>query len=170
MRRGSVFVAAVLALALLVPPAFGEVKIGVLNTARALKESAMGKKAQDQFRSEGEKMIEPINRLREQVDKLKDDLKKKSTVLSDDQKRSMADDIDRKDRDSKRKLEDMQVELRKKEAETMRGLQEELAGVVDEIGKREHYTLILENVVTVYYADAVDITDEVIKMLDARKK
>ncbi len=128
----------------------------------------MGKRAQEQFRGEGEKMLEPINRLREQVDKLKDDLKKKATVLSDDQRRTMADEIDRKDRESKRKLEDMQVELRKKEAETMRGLQEQLAGVVDEIGKRDNYTLIFENVVTVYYADAIDITDEVIKMLDAR--
>jgi outer membrane protein len=169
MIRGSLFVAALLTFVTLAPPAFAENKVGVLHTARALKESTMGKKAQEQFRTEGEKMLEPINRLREQVDKLKDDLKKKATVLSDDQKRSMADEIDRKDRESKRKLEDMQVELRKKEAETMRGLQEELAGVVDEIGKRDNYTLILENVVTVYYTEAIDITDEVIKMLDARK-
>ena len=106
----------VLAATLPALPATGaDFKIGVVDLQRALNESSSGKKAKDQFKGEFEKMQNGLKAEKDALDRLKDDLDKKSAVLNDDQKKTKMEDFERRRRDLRRKLEDSDAELRKKD-------------------------------------------------------
>ncbi|MCC6848900.1 MAG: OmpH family outer membrane protein [Deltaproteobacteria bacterium] len=148
-----------------------DLKVGIVDLQRALNESSAGKKAKDQFKGEFEKMQNGLKSEKDSLDRLKDDLDKKSTVLSEDQKKTKMEDFERRRRDLRRKLEDSDAELRKKDQELTGSILKDLAVVIQEIGEREGYTLILENSSSsvLYGSKSIDITDSVIKAFDAKR-
>ena len=153
------------------PVRAADIKIGIVDLQRALNESAAGKKAKDQFKGEFDKMQDSLKKEKDALDKLKDDLDKKSVVLKDDQRKAMMDDFDRRRTDLRRKLEDSDAALRKKDQELTGSILKDLAVVIQEIGEREGYTVILENSSSsvLYGSKSIDITDEAIKAFDAKK-
>lgn len=152
------------------PVAAADFKIGVVDLQRALNESSSGKKAKDQFKGEFEKMQDGLKREKDQLDRLKEDLDKKSVVLNDDQRKIKMEDFERRRRDLRRKLEDADAELRKKDQELTGSILKDLAIVIQEIGEREGYTVILENSSSsvLYGSKSIDITDSVLKAFDAK--
>lgn len=148
-----------------------DLKIGIVDLQRALNESSAGKKAKDQFKGEFEKMQSGLKSEKDALDRLKDDLDKKSVVLSEDQRKTKMEDFERRRRDLRRKLEDSDAELRKKDQELTGSILKDLAVVIQEIGEREGYTLILENSSSsvLYGSKSIDITDAVIKAFDAKR-
>ncbi len=150
--------------------AAADLKIGIVDLQRALNESSAGRKAKDQFKGEFEKMQDGLKREKDQLDRMKDDLDKKSVVLKEDQRKNMADDFERRRRDLRRKLEDSDAELRKKDQELTGSILKDLAVVIQEMGEREGYTVILENSSSsvLYGAKSIDMTDAVIKAFDAK--
>ena len=172
MTRGTIWVAVASAVLALAAPAFAEVKIGIVDLQRALNESAAGKKAKEQFKVEFDRMQGSLKGEKDKLDKMKDDLDKQSAVLKADDRKAKADEFERRQRDLRRKLEDSDAELRKKDQELTGDILKELAVVIQEIGERENYTVVLENSSSsvLYGAKSIDMTDEVIKTFDARKK
>ncbi len=175
MTRGRFHVAtALVALAMLglARPAAAELKIGIVDLQRALNESAAGKKAKEQFKAEFDKTQNALKAEKDRLDKMKDDLDKQSTILKADERKAKADEFDRRQRDLRRKLEDSDAELRKKDSELTGDILKDLAEVIQQIGQRDNYTVILENSSSsvLYGAKSIDVTDEVIRTFDARKK
>ena len=152
------------------PARAADFKIGIVDLQRALNESGAGKKAKEQFKGEFERMQNGLKGEKDSLDRLKDELDKKSAVLSDDQKRTKAEDFERRRRDLRRKLEDSDAELRKKDQELTGSILKDLAVVIQEIGEREGYTVILENSSSsvLYGSKSIDMTDSVIKAFDAK--
>jgi len=171
MRLLTLVLSMVLALAMPARPAVAaDFKIGVVDLQRALNESSSGRKAKEQFKGEFEKMQNGLKNEKDALDRLKDDLDKKSAVLSDDQRKIKMEDFERRRRDLRRKLEDSDAELRKKDQELTGSILKDLAVVIQEIGEREAYTVILENSSNsvLYGSKSIDITDSVIKAFDAK--
>jgi len=171
MTRFTVICMMALTIALAARPALAaDFKIGIVDLQRALNESSAGKKAKDQFKGEFEKMQNGLKGEKDALDKLKDDLDKKSAVLSEDQRKTKMDDFERRRRDLRRKLEDSDAELRKKDQELTGSILKDLAVVIQEIGEREGYTVILENSSSsvLYGSKSIDMTDAVIKAFDAK--
>jgi outer membrane protein len=176
MTRGRFHVAVALValtvLALTAVPASADIKVGIVDLQRALNESVAGKKAKEQFKGEFDKMQGSLKGEKDRLDKMKDDLEKQSVVLKPDERKAKADEFERRQRDLRRKLEDSDGELRKKDQELTGDILKDLAEVIQEIGARENYTVILENSSSsvLYGAKSIDMTDEVIRTFDARKK
>ena len=174
MRRFILITAQLAMMLALVLPALpvsaADFKVGIVDLQRALNESSSGKKAKDQFKGEFEKMQNGLKSEKDSLDRLKEDLDKKSAVLSDDQKKAKMEDFERRRRDLRRKLEDSDAELRKKDQELTGSILKDLAVVIQEIGEREGYTVILENSSSsvLYGSKSIDITDSVIKAFDAK--
>lgn len=172
MTRGTIYVAVASAVLALAAPAFAEIKIGIVDLQRALNESAAGKKAKEQFKVEFDRMQGSLKGEKDKLDKMKDDLDKQSAVLKADDRKAKADEFERRQRDLRRKLEDSDAELRKKDQELTGDILKDLAVVIQEIGQRDNYTVVLENSSSsvLYGAKSIDMTDEVIKTFDSRKK
>jgi len=172
MKRTTFCVALVLVLVAAARPVRAELKIGIVDLQRALNESVAGKKAKEQFKVEFDRMQNSLKSEKDRLDRLKEDLDKKSVVLKEEERKTMAEDFERKRRDLRRKLEDSDAELRKKDSELTGDILKDLAVVIQQIGERDGYTVILENSSSsvLYGSKSIDLTDEVIKTYDARKK
>ena len=164
----AVALAAIVAVA---TPARAELKVALVDVQRALNESQAGKAAKDKFKVEFDKMQNSLKGEKDRLDKMKDDLEKKSVVLKESERKNLADDFEAKRRDLRRKLEDSDAELRKKDQELTGDILKDLADVIQKIGEREGYTLILESSSSpvLYGSKTIDITDEVIRTYDTKK-
>jgi outer membrane protein len=170
MRSITLILAAALMLIASAVPAAAQLKVGLVDVQRALNESQAGKKAKDQFKVEFDRMQNSLKGEKDRLDRLKDDLEKKSVVLKESERKTMADDFEAKKRDLRRKLEDSDAELRKKDSELTGDILKQLAEVIQQIGEREGYTMILESSSSpvLYGSKSIDLTDEVIRTYDAK--
>lgn len=161
-----VLLGAALAFAVLLKPAMGEeLKIGYIDIQRALNESEQGQKAKRHFKEQLDRLQKDLERQKDQVDSLKDQLAKKGLVMKEEERRSLEQDYQRKLREFERAYEDSQGELQQKDAELTRDLIQDIQVVIQKYGKDKGYTFILEQSGSgLLYADSdLDITDEIIE-------
>lgn len=142
-----------------------DLKIGYVDLQKALNESEGGKKAKNELEGVIKSKQVLIDEKGKDIERLKEELGKQSSVLSADALKSKQNELDRKMRDYQRYVQDAQDEVKKKEFELTKEILLELKGIVDDIGKNEKYLIILEKAEgVVLYADtAIDITERVIK-------
>ena len=163
-------VAALLAILCLPGLAAADAKIGYVDLQRALNESAAGKKAKEDFRGQVEKLETQLKGKKEELDRLKSELETKGTVMADTQRRKLESEFEQKRLDLKRRFEDSQAELQKKDQELTGRIIQDLQGIIKEVGDRDGYTLILElgSSPVLYYKKSADITDEVLSVYNKR--
>lgn len=143
-------------------------KIAVVNLQTVLETSVAGKAAQ--------------NELKTQRDKLEADLKQKGTELQELGKRLQREAMvmsketrEEKERELRIKESDLQA-LQKKyrgdwqdlERKLMAQLQKDISDLVSEIGKKEGYLLVLSSIGVLYSQPTADITSRLIQELNAK--
>jgi outer membrane protein len=155
--------------ALSVPAAAADVKIAVVNLQTVLETSVAGKAAQDQLKS--------------QRDKLEADLKQKGSELQELEKRLQRDSMvmsketrEDKEREFRIKASDFQAlqkkyrgDLQDLERQLMGDLQKDISALVSEIGKKEGYQLVISNIGVLYSQPSIDITARLVQELNAAK-
>jgi outer membrane protein len=67
-------------------------------------------------------------------------------------------------------MSDQQQELRQKEGEMTADILKQLEKIVNEVGKAEKFTLILERSQILYSDQGIDITNKVIEVYNSRSK
>jgi outer membrane protein len=117
-------------------------------------------------------MQKQVDNQRVEAEKLRDDLEKKGQLLSADARRDKQENLERKVRDVRRLVDDLQKELQKKEQELLAKVLNDVSGIVQRIGKEKGYTLIVERRggSVVYGAPEADITDDVVRAFDDESK
>jgi len=103
---------------------------------------------------------------------MKESLEKQGLLLTPEARAAKEKELQTKVRDFQRWGEDTQNELKQKQIEMERNISSGLAKVVQEIGAKEGYTVILgknENIV-LFTSKSIDLTDRVIKAYDMQKK
>jgi outer membrane protein len=172
MSGGRAVLAATLFAILCVPSlAAADVKIGYVDLQRALNESSAGKKAKEDFRGQVDRLESQLKGKKEELDKLKSDLETKGTVMADAQRKKLETEFEQKRLDLKRRFEDSQQELQKKDQELTGRIIQDLQAIIKEVGDRDGYTLILElgSSPVLYYKKSADITDDVLSAYNAKK-
>lgn len=172
IRLGRVGLATAL-LSILAAPglAAAEAKIGYVDLQRALNESAAGKKAKQDFRAQVERLESQLKSKKEELDRLKEELERKGMVMRDEERKKLEDEFEQKRLDLKRRFEDSQAELQKKDQELTGKIIQDLQAIIKEIGDRDGYTLILElgTSPVLYYKKSADITDEILSVYNAKR-
>jgi outer membrane protein len=105
-----------------------------------------------------------------ELEKLKNDLDKKGLLLRDDERRNLEAELQRRYVNYQRTMSDQQQELRQREGEMTGNILKDLEKIVDELGKAEKFTLILERSQILYSDQAIDITNRVIEAYNSRTK
>lgn len=146
-----------------------ELKIGYVDLQRALNESDAGKRAKEDFRGQLEKLQGDLKRKKDELDRMKEQIEKKAAVLKDEERRNMEKDFQRKVRDFERSYKDSQAELQGKDGEMTARILSELQEIIQDFGREEDFTLILEASNNVLYgATSADLTDRVISAYNQR--
>jgi outer membrane protein len=158
-------------LVVLLLPSLGwaDFKIGYVDLQRALNDSNAGKKAKAEFKTRVDGLEKQLKAKKEEVDRLKAQLEKQSVVLSDLERRKLEGDFQHKTLDLKRRFEDSQVELQKKDAELTGKILKGLQKIVKDIGDDRGYDLVLELGASpvLYYKKGDDLTEEVLEKYNA---
>ncbi|MCX8026503.1 MAG: OmpH family outer membrane protein [Thermodesulfovibrionales bacterium] len=167
----AVFVSLVLSLCL-VMPAQATIKVGIVDLLKALNESEQGKKSISEIEAMRKSKQSVIEEKGKRIEQLKSDLEKQASVLSADAKKSKEDEIERLIREFQRLVSDSTNELQKKQREIEVEMIKELKVIIENIGKEEKFTYIVESSEggLLYFDKAVDITDTVIKKFNESKK
>jgi len=145
-------------------------KIGILDLQKVLNECDAGKKAKSDLEALIKSKESVIEKKGVEIEKLKSELQKQASVLSAEARKSKEDELERLVRDYQRIVQDSQSEVKKKEGELTEAIIKGVHDLVDEMGKKEGYTVIIEKTLALYLNEDLDITDDVIKRYNKSKK
>ena len=146
------------------------IKIGFIDIQRIISESQAGKKAKDRFQAQVKKAEADVQKERTDLERIKNDLDKKGPLLKDDERRNLEADFQKRSVTLQRTMGDYQQDLQRKNNEMMAEILKELEQVVNDVGKAEKFTLILEKTQILYSDQATDITTKVIEAYNSRVK
>ena len=146
------------------------VKIGFIDVQRAINESVAGKRARDRFQAQVKKAESDLVKEKQELERLKSELDKKSPLVKDDERRNLEADLQRRAVNYQRAMGDQQQELRQREGEMTGDILKELEKIVTEVGKADKFTIILERSQILYSDQATDITNKVIEVYNSRSK
>jgi outer membrane protein len=143
-------------------------KIGVIDVMKLQEKSKAFQKVRKGLQEKFVAMEKKLEKERNEVIKLEQELKKQSMMLSLDAKEDKRQDLEKKIRRFKFMQSETAEEAKALELEARKKVIKEIEKVVDKIGKKEGYVIILERrtVGLIYYKDAIDLTDEVTKAYD----
>ncbi|HEX7637098.1 MAG TPA: OmpH family outer membrane protein [Burkholderiaceae bacterium] len=144
-------------------------KIGYVNSERVLREAEPAKRAQQRLEAEFGKREKDLNdenaALRAQAEKLDRD----SPTLSEAEKARRQKELVDADRDLQRKHREFQEDLTQRKNEELSNVADRANRAIKQIGDSEHYDIILQDQLVIYYSPKVDITQKVIDALNAGK-
>lgn len=143
-------------------------KVGVFDPARILSNSKLGQKLQDdlnQFRVTKEA---ELRRTQEDFDKRLQQYKAGVDTMSPERREEVEGDLGTRRRDLERDARDADAELTRRRQKAVRDIEQEVAAILDDYGKRNGFTLVLQRDLCAFAADSIDISDELVKLLDAR--
>lgn len=163
----------VLFLTLLCVPAVeaqDRVKIGFIDIQRAISDSNAGKRAKERFQAQVKKAEAELLKEKTELERLKADLDKKGPLMKEEERRNLEADLQRRYVNYQRTMTDQQQELRQKEGALTGDILKELEKIVNEIGKSDKFTLILERNQILYSDQGIDVTNKVIELYNSRNK
>lgn len=147
-----------------------KIKIGYIDIQRVISESQAGKRARERFQAQVKKAEADIVKERQELDRLKSELDKKGPLLKEDERRNIESDLQKRSVNLQRNMADHQQELQAKNNEMMADILKELEKIVNEVGKAEKFTLILERSQILYSDQGIDITSKVIESYNSRAR
>jgi outer membrane protein len=147
-----------------------DVKIGIIDTQEVLKESKAAKKARTLLMDELNEKRSVFSRKQDEVRLLEEEIKIKGDGMTESQRREKNDQLGREVKNLQRLKTDLEEELNKKNVDLTQKILQEVSDVIKEFMKKEKYTLILEKKSVVSSDEAIDITEKILRLYDAKKK
>jgi outer membrane protein len=147
---------------------FADQKIAVINMQKIVKQSEKGRSATAELEKKFEGLKKDLQAEQDRIKTYKEDIEKKASLLSDEAKAQKEIEYRKMLRDFKDSSENAQFQMKQAEARVMEPLLKSLEKIVNKVAESGGYTMILEsNMPGIYYfAPAIDITAEVIKIYD----
>lgn len=141
-------------------------KIGVVDLQRVMETSDAGKAAQAQIKKQRDKMETDLKAKGTEIEQIRQRLEREAMVMSKESR-------EEKEREARIKLNDFKNlqkkyrgDLQELEKNLVSELRDDTISLVDEIGKKEGYLLIITRVGVLYSPKTIDITDKLIKRLN----
>lgn len=146
-------------------------KIAVVDMERLQKQSKAFQKERAKLKKKFDNMQKKLQDEQQTIRKLEEDYNKQSMMLSLDAKQDKKRELERKKRHYKYLYEDFTKEMKDEEQDTTKAVGKSLEKILEKIAEKEGFIIILERrtIGLIYYADAIDITDQVTEAYDKTK-
>ncbi len=150
------------------PLAAQAVKVGVVDLQKFQKNSKAFQKASVSVKKKFDDMQQKLNEERNALAKLDDEFKKQSMMLSLDAQEDKKRELEKKQRHFKFMYDDFTQEMKDTEMDAIKRIMQELEKIVEKIGEKEGYTIILERrtLGLLYFNNTIDLTDRVTEAYD----
>lgn len=143
-------------------------KIGVVDVQQVLNQSQRGQVVKQKLEKERMGRQKDLDARQQELMKLQAEYEKQAPVLSEQAKREKKEGLERRFRDARRVAEDANRDFEKRVREAEMETTREIFAVIQEYGKDQGFSVILERSSIVFSAAAVDVTAEVIKRYDGK--
>jgi len=143
-----------------------EMKIGYVNSDRVLRDAVPAKAAQAKLETEFSKREKELNDIAVKLKAAGDKLDKDAPTLAEAERGRRQRDLVEQDRDFQRKRREFQEDLTQRKNEELASVVERANKVIKQIFETEKYDLIIQE--AVFASPRIDITDKVIKALNAQ--
>ena len=143
-----------------------ENKLGFVNTERILREAAPAVRAQKKIEAEFSKRDQEMARIADQLKRMQDELEKQGVTLPESQRRTKEREFSELNRDFQRRQREFREDLNQRRNEELAQVVEQANRVIRQIAEQEKYDIIFQD--AVYANPRIDITERVIKSLDAK--
>ncbi len=147
------------------PVAAAAEKTGFVDIREVMITSSAGKRAAEDFRKTYEKEKAVIQDRENELKKLRDELDKQRPLLKEDVIKEKDSALQKKFRDYQLLVKDSEEELRAKDQELSKKMLPEILKLVQAIGEKEKYTMIIDigQIPLAYHAKENDLTKRVIE-------
>ncbi len=142
-----------------------EVKIGVVNTEKILRESAPAVRAQKKIEKEFLTRDEQLKKVAAQVREYQEQLERNSKGIADEERRVKERELASLTRQYQRTQQQMREDLNARQNEEYGLILERVNNAIKIIAEKEGYDLILQLQDSVYRSQRIDITNQVIELL-----
>ena len=144
-----------------------DIKIGVVNTEKILRESLPAIQAQKKIEQEFVLRDEDIKKIAVQAKALQDKLEKNGMTMEETERRHLERNLANLSREYQRAQKQMREDLSVRQNEEYGVILDRTNRAISKIAEAEKYDLILQLQDSVYRSHRIDITDQVIKALDS---
>lgn len=145
-------------------------KIGIIDFQKVLETSIAGKKAQAEISKQGKKMEADLKQKGAEIDEIKKKLEREALVMSKDMREEREREIRIKINDFKTLQKRYMTDFKVQEQQLVQRIQKDIFKIVEEIGKKEGFLLVLEKREggVLYSPNTNDITDKLIQMYNTK--
>lgn len=141
-----------------------DIKIGYYDMQKAIQATDAGKKAKKELEDEFNKKKAELQVKEQNLKKMKEDLEKKSMVMSDEVKQKKAMEFQEEYGKFQESMMRSQQEIKAKEVKLTEPILEKIRSIVAGIGEKEDYVIILEKSEhgVSWAKKGLDLTDKVV--------
>ena len=142
-------------------------RIGFVNTDRMLREATPAKAAQSKLEQEFSRREKEVDDAGLALKTASERFEREAATLNDTQRNMRQRQLMEQDRDFQRRRREFQEDLNSRKQEELQHILDRANRVVKQVAEAEKYDVILQE--AVYVNPRLDITDKVIKALNAGK-
>lgn len=165
MLKTAVLSSLVLALPAL---AQAESKIGFVNSQRIINESPQAAKAKKRIEADFGKRDQDLQKMAKQLQTMQETIEKNSVTMSESDRRAKEREFGDMNREFQRRQRELREDLTQRQNEEMAAIFDRVNKTIKQIADAEKYDIIFQE--AVYASPRIDITEKVIKALNAENK
>jgi outer membrane protein len=153
--------AAVAALCLFGAPFLSaQLKVGVVNTQKAMLDTAEIQKAQGELEAQFKPRQEDVEKLRQELQGIQEQLQKMQGKLTPEAERELNTQFQRKQRDFQRKSEDLQSDVDGRRNDVLARVQQRMIAVIQKLSEEKGFDVVVDSSTTLYFKAALEFTTE----------
>jgi outer membrane protein len=166
--RNTCRVVAALLLAAAGGTAAAQGKIGFVNLERILREAPPAQRAQKVLEREFSKRGQELSQTADRLKKLQENLERNSMTMSDSDRQKQEREFNDLSRDFQRRQREFNEDLSQRRNQELSEVVKQANLAVRQIADAEKLDVVLQNDQVVWASPRIDITDKVIKAIDAK--
>ena len=144
-----------------------EVRIGIVNTERILRDSSPAKAAELKLKQEFVKRDEELQKRAARLKETNDKLERDSAVLAETDRTKRQREAAELDRELQRRTREFREDVNQRKNEELSQVVERSRKVIRQVAEQEKYDLVVED--AIYFNARIDITDKVLRALNGSK-
>lgn len=144
-----------------------DLKLGVVNPDRLLRESTPARAASQKLEAEFAKRQKEMEEMGTRLKTTAERFEKDSPVMTESDRGRRQRELSELDREFQRKRRELTEDFNQRRNEEMQGLVERSNRIIRQIAEQEKFDLIVQE--AVYFNPRIDITERVLKALNASR-
>jgi len=142
-------------------------RLGVIDTQKVFQNYKKAQEANEILKTAQDRLTGQLKGIQNEIETMEERLTKQKLFLDDPETETLENDIRLKRQEFQRELEVGQESILAKREELLEPLTKEMEELIQQIGKSEGYSLILERrLVTLYVDEKYDLTERILKLLN----